>query len=406
MKHTEAVFLSILKAALQNRNLTDLEDLTQDQWQEIFKMAEVHQVLPMVYQTVYKVPGLTVAPEIRAAVKKQMVIQTIKTEEFQTLNQKLREAGCTPVVVKGLVCRNLYPFPDLRTSNDEDVLIPEEQFDLCCQVFREYGMETHTEESRMHTDHEVPFRKKDGFLFIELHKSLFPPQQDAYGHWNRFFEDAGERLVEEGNVLTLSYTDHLFYLICHCFKHFIHSGFGIRQVCDIVMFANAHGDKVDWNRVYDNCCQIRGEVFTAAIFRIGENYLTFDPVKAAYPECFRSIAVDETDMLQDLLSAGVFGGATMSRKHSSNMTLEAVSAHKKGKKGKKSLKNTLFPSLESLEQKYPYLQKYPVLLPVAWGSRIFRYLRETKDAEDNSFVESLQIGNQRIELLRKYRVIR
>ena len=126
MKHTEAVFLSILKAALQNRNLTDLEDLTQDQWQEIFKMAEVHQVLPMVYQTVYKVPGLTVAPEIRAAVKKQMVIQTIKTEEFQTLNQKLREAGCTPVVVKGLVCRNLYPFPDLRTSNDEDVLIPEE----------------------------------------------------------------------------------------------------------------------------------------------------------------------------------------------------------------------------------------------------------------------------------------
>lgn len=32
-------------------------------------------------------------------------------------------------------------------------------------------------------------------------------------------------------------SDHLFYLICHALKHFYHSGFGIRQVCDILLFA-------------------------------------------------------------------------------------------------------------------------------------------------------------------------
>ena len=406
MKHTELAFLAILKAALRGEKITDLKDLSQEQWQEIFTMAEAHKVLPMVYQSVYEVPGLADAQGIRAAVRKQVLIQARKTDEFLTLNRKLKEAGCHPLVVKGLVCRNLYPLPDLRISSDEDVLIPEEQFGLCCEVFREFGMETHIEEARLEVEYEVPFRKKDGVLFIELHKSLFPRESEAYGHWNRFFEDARAHPVEEGDVLTLSYTDHLFYLICHAFKHFIHSGFGIRQVCDIVMFANAYGSKVDWNRVYDNCCQICGEVFAAAIFRIGEKYLTFDPVKAAYPKSFSDISVDEADMLQDLLSAGVYGGATMSRLHSSNMTLEAVSADKKGKKGKKSLKNTLFPPVESLKQRYSYLQYYPVLLPVAWLSRIFRYLRESKESEDNSIVQSLQIGNQRIALLRKYRVIR
>ena len=406
MKHTELAFLAILKAALRGEKITDLKDLSQEQWQEIFTMAEAHKVLPMVYQTVYEVPGLADAQGIRAAVRKQVLIQARKTDEFLTLNRKLKESGCHPLVVKGLICRNLYPLPDLRISSDEDVLIPEEQFGLCCKVFREFGMDTHIEEARMETEYEVPFRKKDGVLFVELHKSLFPPEADAYGDWNRFFEDARAHLVEEGDVLTLSYTDHLFYLICHAFKHFIHSGFGIRQICDIVMFANAYGTKVDWDRVYDNCCQIHGEVFTAAIFRIGEKYLTFDPVKAAYPKSFSDISADEADMLQDLLSAGVYGGATMSRLHSSNMTLEAVSADKKGKKGKKSLKNTLFPPVESLKQRYSYLQNYPVLLPVAWLSRIFRYLRESKESEDNSIVQSLQIGNQRIALLRKYRVIR
>lgn len=406
MKNTELAFLSILKAALQNRKLADLNELSREHWQEIFSMAEAHKVLPLVYQTVYQTPALEDVERIRSQVRKQVMLQARKTEEFRILNQKLKNAGCQPLVVKGLICRSLYPQPDLRISSDEDLLIPESQFDLCCEIFREFGMETDTEASRMQTEYEVPFRKKDGLLFIELHKSLFPPESEAYGHWNRFFEDARDNAVSEGDVLTLSYTDHLFYLICHAFKHFIHSGFGIRQVCDIVMFANAYGCQVDWHRVYDNCCQIHGEVFAAAIFRIGENYLTFDPEKAAYPKAFRDIAVDEADMLQDLLSAGVYGGATMSRLHSSNMTLEAVSADRKGKGGRNSLKNTLFPPVESLKQRYPYLQNYPVLLPIAWGSRIFRYLRETKQTEDNSAVESLQIGNQRIELLRKYRVIR
>ena len=52
----------------------------------------------------------------------------------------MQEAGIQALVVKGIVCRNLYPKPDYRVSGDEDVLIPAEQFDVCHQALTRYGM--------------------------------------------------------------------------------------------------------------------------------------------------------------------------------------------------------------------------------------------------------------------------
>ena len=406
MDKTEQLFLQILKSALQGQSFPESHEISEEQWQEVFQLAQNHKVLPLVFQAVFQSPSLKNATGIRAMVRRIVTVQTAKTCDFLELYEKLRAGGCTPLVVKGFVCRNLYPKPDLRVSSDEDILIPPEQFDRCRQILQAFGMETDLPNSRQETDYEVPYRKKDSALFIEVHKSLFPPESDAYGDWNRFFEDAQQNAVADGEVLTLSPTDHLFYLICHACKHFIHSGFGIRQVCDIVMFANAYGKQVNWSKVYDNCCQIRAEVFAAAIFRIGEKYLTFDPEKAAYPKAFRDISVDETDMLQDLLSAGIYGSANRSRLHSSNVTLNALSSDRQGRRTKSSLRSTLFPTAKSLEYRYPYLEKYPILLPVAWTSRICSYLQERKRTQDNSPKESLKLGSQRVALLRKYRMIR
>ena len=406
MNRVNEIFLQILKAALQGKQLTDSDDLAKGEWQKIIALAEIHSVLPLIYQAVYTHPVLKALPELRNKVRRLVMLQTMKTVEFLQVNQVLREAGMTPVIVKGLICRNLYPQPDLRLSSDEDILIPTEQYEKCHECLLKQGMYTATEDSQREKDYEVPYHKKDGVLYIELHKNLFPPEADVYGDWNRFFKDSIENSIEIDGVRTLCHTDHIFYLICHAFKHFLHSGFGIRQVCDIVMFANAYGAEIDWNKVYHNCCEIHAEVFTAALFRIGKNYLVFDEEKSCYPSYWMEITVDESAMLEDLLSSGVYGGSTMSRKHSSNMTLEAVSADKKGRKAGISLKKSLFPLAKSLETRYPYLKKYPYLLPCAWFSRIVKYGKEQKGNTNNSAMESLKIGSERVELLRKYKVIK
>jgi hypothetical protein len=239
---------------------------------------------------------------------------------------------------------------------------------------------------------------------VELHRKLFAEDSDAYGDWNRFFEDAFDRAVEVNGVLSLCHTDHLLYLICHAFKHFLHSGFGVRQVCDIVLYANAYGSEIDWERLYRNCCEIHGEVFTAALFRIGAKHLGFDPEKACYPALWQKIETDETAMLEDLLAGGIYGSATMDRRHSSGITLEAVTSDKQGKTAKLSLRNSLFPSAKSLEGRFPYLKKHPYLLPAAWVVRIAKYGMEVLGGKNAA--ESVKIGSRRVELLREYKVIR
>jgi len=247
-------------------------------------------------------------------------------------------------------------------------------------------------------------------LYIELHKHLFPPESDAYGDMNRFFEGVFDRAIVEDiqgvPVCTMGYTDHLFYLICHAFKHFLHSGFGIRQVCDIIMFANKYGTQIDWTQVLNKCKEINADKFAAALFQIGSKYLTFDPEQAAYPLTWRNIKVDELPMLEDLLSSGIYGDANMSRKHSSNITLDAVAAQKQGRKAKGSMLSSVFPSVSQLESRYPYLRKHPYLLPVAWCSRLWKYFRETKRSHDNSAAEALKIGNERINLMKEYGILK
>ena len=139
---------------------------------------------------------------------------------------------------------------------------------------------------------------------------------------------------------------------------------------------------------------------------IGEKYLTFDPEKAHYPKVWQGICVDETDMLMDLLDSGIYGNANMSRKHSSNMTLDAVAADKNGKKAGNTVLKSLFPSAKKLEGRYPYLKKHPILLPIAWTDRILKYRKETVAGGDNAAADSVKIGNQRIELMKKYGIIK
>ena len=414
MEAVQELFLQALKAALENKKVSWDDELEAREWLALFHLAEVHNVLPLIYDAVYSCPAARKAEgELFLPFKRRTVqtvmLQTQKTNEFLRLYEKLRDAGIKPCVVKGIICRSIYPNPDHRVSSDEDIWIPKEQFPLGHEVMLSWGMSLSVPEQDIDAAYEVPYGKKGSPIYIELHKSLFPPESAAYGDLNRFFdgitENPEEVLVQGSKLYTMGHTDHLFYLICHAFKHFLHSGFGLRQVCDIILYANTYGDKIDWERIVDQCRQIRAELFTAALFRIGEKYLCFDGDKACYPAVWRELELDESVMLEDLLDSGVYGGANMSRKHSSNITLNAVSAQKQGQKAGNNVLKTVFPPAKSLEGRFPYLKEHPYLLPVAWTSRIIHYQKELQQISGNDAAESIRIGNQRIELMKQYGII-
>ena len=416
MKATEQLFLEALNASLHGERVQWENPLDVKDWAALFQLAQEHQVLPMIFEAVYACPAAQSADaRLMQLAKRQtmqsVMMQAMKTGELLTLVKHLRAAGVTPCVVKGVVCRSLYPSPDHRISGDEDVLIPPEQFERCHEAMLDFGMQPVDPQQDVQTAHEIPYGKPGSPLYIELHKYLFPPENDAYGDFNRFFADAHahttQTLVDGNPLTTLCPTAHFFYLICHAFKHFLHSGFGIRQVCDIVLFAGRYGREIDWTAVLESCREIRAEQFAAALLKIGQKHFGFDPEAAGVPQAWQEIAVDEGPMLSDLLDSGVFGDASMSRKHSSTMTLSAVAADKRGKKAGGNVLRTIFPGRKALEGRYPFLRTKPWLLPVAWVRRIAHYAAERRGAgTDNKAAESLRIGSERVELLRRYGVIK
>ena len=414
MDQTRELFLSILRAALRGETAAIDTAVSPEQWEALLRMAGIHQVLPLFYEAVHGTAAArtldpAAAAGLRRKVRQQVMVQTIKTADFLELEQRLRAAGVRAMVVKGLVCRSLYPNPDLRPSGDEDVLIAPAQLALCHRVLTEWGMETTLTQEERDSTYEVPYRKAGSPLYIELHKQLFPQGSAAYGDLNRFFDGVYDRAVEQsvqgGRVWTMAPTDHLFYLICHAFKHFLHSGFGIRQVCDILLYAQRHGPDVDWERVLEGCRAIRAHKFAAALFQIGERHLGFDPEAAGYPPSWRNIPVDSGDMLADILGGGLYGDADMSRKHSSAITLDAVAAQKQGKTAKNALLLSAFPPARELEGRYPWLKDRPWLLPAAWADRLVKYRRETTRTRDNTAAAALKIGKERIALMRKYGIL-
>lgn len=408
MERKYELFLQAVNAALWNRAVQWGEEVTAQELEQVLALSEEHHVLPMVFEAVHACPAMRQVDGALAAAYRHSTIhavsaQAIKTEDFLALEHRLREKGLKPLVVKGIVCRNLYPKPDYRYSGDEDVLCGEQGFKACHMALVEFGMKPC---STGREGYEEPYRKEDTGLYIELHKTLFAENHPVFGDCNRFFEDVFQRsvtvTVQGQPVETMGHTDHMLYLIVHAFKHFLYSGFGIRQVCDMILFANAYGEEIDWSYVRKKCRSIRADRFAAALFQIGEKHLGLRPEKA-YPR--HGEQVDEGALLEDLLWGGIYGSSDRSRVHSSNMTLNAVADDKKGKRAKRSILRTVFPSAKSLEGRFPYLRKAPVLLPVAWACRILGYAKESISDPESGAAEVIRTGEKRIELLREYGII-
>ena len=414
MKQHEQLFLEALKASLDNKKVSWDFEITQETWRGLFELAIAQKVLPLIFEAVYACPAVRSTEFsfynlVKRRCIENMLIQTKKTAEFLQVYQTLQENHVTPLVVKGILCRSLYPNPDLRASADEDLLVKENEFSQSRKVLESCGLHRTEPERDAKTADELGFLSEKGAAYIELHKSLFSTSSDLWSEMNGIFANIWEETVTVNvqgvDICTMEPTMHLLYLICHAFKHFIFSGFGIRQVCDIVMFANAYGAQIDWQWLFAQCEAIRAEVFAAALFKIGKNHLNFDEEKACYPNEWFAAAPDETDLLLELLESGIYGGATMSRKHSSNMTLNAMETQKRGKKSGNPILASVFPGTKKLENQYNYLKKRPYLLPVAWGERLIKYYKETLKTENNHARNSINIGNQRIELLKAYGIL-
>ena len=394
---TETQFLHIAKAAISGGDLP----AEKVDWPAIFTLANQQKLLPIVFEAARKTPAAAENAALFAAVKQQVIAQvlhhTMRASEFADLYQKLRAAGLHPVVVKGQLCSRLYPLRDHRISADDDILIPDGEFFACHEQLLANGLTTDTPADELPMADEVSYTKEGSPLYIELHRHLFDSAEDAHDELNHFFTDINP--VEMDGFLAMLPHEHLLYLLLHAYKHFVRSGIGLRQFCDIGLWARAYRGEIDWQLLHEQCGSVHAATFAAAAFRIARDYLC---IEVDLPAPW-SDAVDVEPLLHDSLCGGAYGSNDLTRLHSSTVTLNAVKASRTGEKS--GVLRTVFPKREYLERNYPYLKKHPYLLPVAWVQRLAHYAGEKKTGTDNSASGSIELAKERIELMKRYDIM-
>lgn len=394
---TETQFLYIAKSAISGGDLP-AENVD---WPAIFTLANQQKLLPILFEAVRKMPAAEENVALFAVTKQQVIgqvlNQTVRSAEFSDLYHKLRSAGLHPIVVKGQLCSRLYPLKDHRISADDDIYIPDAEFMACHEQLLANGLRTGTPADELASADEVSYTKDGSPLYIELHRHLFDSAEDAHDELNHFFTDINP--VEMDGFLAMPPHEHLLYLILHAYKHFVRSGIGARQFCDIGLWARAYHAEIDWQLLHEQCESVHAATFAAAAFCIAREYLGID---FDLPAPWDS-SIDVEPLLHDTLCGGVYGSNDLTRLHSSTVTLNAVKASRTGEKS--SVLSTVFPKREYLERRYPYLKKRPYLLPVAWVQRIAHYASEKQSGTGNSASGSIKLGKERIELMKRYGIM-
>ena len=394
---TERQFLNIAKAAVSGGALP-AENV---EWPAVFALAGQQKLLPIVFEAARKAPAAVENAALFAAVKQQVIAQvlhqTMRTSEFADLYQKLRAADLHPIVVKGQLCSRLYPQTDHRISADDDLLIPDGEFMACHEQLLANGLTTDAPADEMPTADEVSYTKDGSPLYIELHRRLFDSSEDAHDELNRFFADLNTTEID--GFLAMPPHEHLLYLLLHAYKHFVRSGIGLRQFCDIGLWARAYHAEIDWQRLHEQCESVHAATFAAAAFHIAGDDLG---IEFDLPAPWDG-SIDVEPLLHDTLCGGVYGSNDLTRLHSSTVTLNAVKASRTGEKS--SVLRTVFPKREYLERRYPYLKKRPYLLPVAWAQRLAHYASEKQSGAGNSASGSIKLARERIELMKQYDIM-
>lgn len=390
---TEELFLQSVAAYLNTRSLS-LSQGEEIDWHALMALSQEQKLLPAVFEVLHDSMPESVVAEYRQTAILQVARQTSHTAEFMQIYEQLRRQGFEPLVVKGIIARTTYDRPDFRISSDEDLYLPREDYLQFHQTMRSMGFSS-SETPDMENAHEERYLRHD--FLIEGHWELFPQENDALNSLNTYTDGFWARAhwldLEGGRLKTLEPTDHMTFLLLHAFKHFISSGFGIRQICDIVQWSKCYD--IRWPDVLDCLRSVHAEAFASAVFGIGEQYFGM-----VFPKLFSR--TDYVPLLQDILSSGIYGTSTMSRKHSSTMTLGAVESSYHHKPAV-PLISALFPNRAVMEMNFPWVKNHILLLPIAWGVRIFRYVKAR--GSDNSASEAIRIGNERKQLLEYYKIL-
>ena len=239
-------------------------------WDKIIEECNAHSIDGLLYPAL-KNSGDNIDNKIINKLKKITLISAIQqskhikdTEEILKLFNK---NNISVIVLKGLVIRYYYPKPDLRTMCDSDIIIHKEDLEKVRTLLLNEGFREEED-----AGHHIAFFKF-GFN-LEVHWTLanetFRKGQECFQEhiWN----DARKIQVDGVDTLALSLEDQALHFCAHMASHMAISGFGVRQLADLVLLVEHEGKNINWNNFIEKAKKSGLYKFSLGMFKVC-NYL-------------------------------------------------------------------------------------------------------------------------------------
>ena len=397
-------FMEIIRYAIHNNSGDELPNLLEPvDWDELENIFRQHNLFAIFHEVASKFPEYKKLPRYNenACFMLLMVGQQIKrTDEFLQLYQDFLKEDLHPIVMKGIICRQLYgKSAEQRPSGDEDIYVRKDEFFKVKDVLEARGYVCEFEEvteAQLDVLQEITFSEKESGLVIEVHTNVMGHDNEMRTQMGKYFCDAFERMrtvaIRGVSLATMSHTDHFLYLILHAFRHFAASGVGIRQMLDILLYHETFGSEIDWETVKEVLKVNHALEYYGDLQAIGMQYWNFK-----FEVLFNTCSPEE--LLEDMLSLGVFGKGDVTDALAGRIN---VSTMDQKNSRIRILLRAGFPSVDFFVNDAPYLKEKPWMLPVEWIKRWGRFLEKAKNYEGNLMLEGLQKSTKRRKLLGKY----
>ena len=278
-------------------------------------------------------------------------------QERSEITKFLEQNGIWYLPLKGSVIKEMYPNPEMREMNDNDILIDQNGRDQAKDFMLSRGYQVKPNDKGVIDDkgNSDEFIK-DPFFYFELHKFLieerYSPKQYDY------FLSIKDRLIKDTDKeygYHMSDEDFYLYMICHAHKHFSRNGMGIRFLMDEYVFLKEKGETLDNDYINEKIREFGLEQFDADLRKVSK--MAFDEDEECLEE---SLSDSEKALYDSCLGAGIFGNIeTRWKNEAYEMSANSTDTITK----KEYIKNRLFPDEKWYRIYHPFVYKHKIVKP-------------------------------------------
>lgn len=354
MTREEAYFIQMSGAAASGRSVPPPDEMD---WDHLYALFTAQDLRALAFPFLNSLcPDRALLQDWETAfynISCQMANYEYETER---LLSALEEAGVRHCLMKGYVLRDYYPYRDMRTMGDVDLLVDQASLEQVYPVFTSLGFCRTNQIACEHT-----YQK--GVLTYEVHTRLIFARLGTKIDCAKYFDSWQTHITQSARgALTyeLAPDFHFLYLLVHLAKHFYFGGFGLRMLLDIYVFLDRFPD-LPWASINRQLREMQLDLFAGYV--------------SAFLERWYSVKIPGVPTVEpgklDLFTRNMLAGNTFFSAEKE----EKREIHVRGVAPSQLLR-ILFPSFDHMAVNHPYIKNHPYLLPAAWlhrfGTVMFR----------------------------------